>query len=55
MIDDVKNREELIKNLKEAIKGGLSEHHWPEQITVIKSIPITPSGKINYREIERYD
>lgn len=50
------------KNIKEdtaiekiwaIVKGEMPEQNWPETIHVIDFMPMTPSGKIDYRALEK--
>ena len=45
--------EEGVRQLKELIQRELPEHLWPDSIIPLKEMPITPSGKIDYRKLEK--
>lgn len=42
----------VVNELLDYICKELPEHHWPKDIYVIENMPITPSGKIDYRILE---
>ena len=43
----------VVKMLLDFLYKELPEHHWPKVIHVIEKMPITPSGKIDYRVLEK--
>lgn len=48
-----KNNEAVISEIMDAIKQELPEHLRPESIHIIESMPLTASGKIDYRALEK--
>ena len=50
---DVAKNESIIAALWEHIKTGLSQHEQPVSLTILDSMPTTPSGKIDYRALEK--
>ena len=47
------SKDELIKNLFDFAQDKLPEYMKPSEIHIIDKMPITPNGKINYRELEK--
>ena len=45
--------EQLISMLTETVQKELPEYEYPEEIQIISMIPMTPSGKIDYRVLEK--
>ncbi len=45
--------ESIIKQLQEKASAELPEHLRPATIHILSSMPVTPSGKIDYRALER--
>ena len=43
----------VIEKIWTAVKEEMPEHSWPESIHVIDAMPMTPSGKIDYRALEQ--
>ena len=43
----------VIDNLWKLCKDNLPEYEHPQKIYVIRDLPLTPIGKIDYRELER--
>ena len=43
----------VVNMLLDFLYKELPEHHWPKVIHVIEKMPITPSGKIDYRVLEK--
>lgn len=46
------DKEKLISNIMEAINQNLPEHLLPEAIHIISNMPLTTSGKIDYRALQ---
>lgn len=46
------NDEDISKVIKEVCKSKLPEYAQPDEIIIIDSLPLTPIGKVNYRELE---
>ena len=44
---------ELIKSINDSIHKELPDHLWPQSINIIESMPLTSSGKIDYRALEK--
>ena len=50
---DGTKQEALRKKLFAHARANLPEHMWPAEIHIIEKMPVTASGKIDYRELER--
>ena len=44
---------QLISMLTETVQRELPAYEHPEEIRMIETIPMTPSGKIDYRALEK--
>ena len=51
---DLQRKDELIGELRTEVMKDLPEHLRPESISIIESMPTTPSGKKDYRKLEKY-
>ncbi len=49
---DIK-KDEILDKLRKLAKSELSEHEVPVAIHLVEKMPMTPSGKIDYRELEK--
>ncbi len=49
----IKNQDSYIKALKQRVQDDLPEHLRPDSIKILDSIPVTPSGKIDYKSLEQ--
>ena len=47
-----KKKDRIIKELTELCQEELPEYAQPEEIFVIDKLPLTPIGKIDYRDLE---
>ena len=45
--------ENAIKTIWENVRGELPEQDWPESILILNTMPMTPSGKIDYQALEK--
>ena len=50
---DITQSKNLIEQLTDLAETELPEHMVPTEIKIIDKMPTTPSGKIDYRELER--
>ena len=50
--DKIVNSEQLINTIKENLKANLPEHMQPKEVYIIDNMPVTLSGKIDYRKLE---
>lgn len=50
---DVGNKNHILHDLYQIVRNQLPEHMQPEQIDILDFMPMTPSGKIDYRALEK--
>ena len=53
MQDSSYSKEQLVEELMECAREKLPEHSVPAKIVVIDEMPLTPSGKIDYKVLEK--
>ena len=46
-------KETVVEKIWKNVKGELPEQDWPESIHIVDSMPMTPSGKIDYQALEK--
>lgn len=51
--DQVEHNPQLIAELMECAREKLPEHLVPVKIVVLDEMPLTPSGKIDYKVLEK--
>ncbi len=51
-LKDVANSDSYLEDLKKHVSENLPEHLYPTTISILEKMPVTPSGKIDYRSLE---
>ena len=51
--DGLKDKENIIEDLKKLCEEELPEYAQPKEIKIIEKLPLTPIGKVDYRALEK--